>query len=47
MIYPTRLTKGAMLFPQSEGSLSFSKAVLKACKEKTVILVLSEVIKEV
>lgn len=47
MIYPTRLTKGAMLFPQSEDSLSLSKAVLKTWKEKTVTLVLSEVIKEV
>lgn len=36
-----------MLFLQSEDSLSFSKAVLKKWKDKTVTLVLSEVIKEV
>lgn len=45
MIYPTHLTKGVMVFPQSEDSLSFSKAVLKKRKENTVTLVLSEVIK--
>lgn len=47
MIYPTHLTKGAMLFSQSEDSLSFSIAALKTCKEKTVTLVLSEMIEEV
>lgn len=47
MIYPTHLAKGAMVFPQSEDSLSFNKAALKTWKEKTVTLVLSEVIKEV
>lgn len=47
MIYPTHLTKGAMLFSQSEDSLSFSIAVLKTRKEKTVTLVLSEMIEEV
>lgn len=47
MIYSTTFNKGSYAFSQSEDSLSFSKAVLKTWKDKTVTLVLSEVIKEV
>lgn len=45
---PTSLTKGAIVFPQSVDSLSFRKAVVsfKTWKEKTVMLVLSAVIKK-